>query len=525
MTRETKVIPRVLVFIVAYNAETTLSDVLRRIALPRHSCELEVLVIDDASRDRTFERGLEERLQHPYPITVLRNPVNQGYGGNQKIGYHYAIRNDFDAVVLLHGDGQYAPEVMGDILEPILTGEADAVFGSRMLVPKDARRGGMPLYKFLGNRILSSFQNRITGLGLSEYHSGYRAYSVEMLKKIPFEFNTNDFHFDTEIILQLASARARIREVPIPTYYGDEICHVNGIPYAWNVVKTTLAWRIHQMGIFSRIRYEVEDGRPRYDLKLGYPSSHTFALERIPDGSRVLEMVASEAAALAPLLKERSCTVFGVDVVPLKKGTGSFERFWCLDIDRDPLPEVVSSVDIILLLDVIEHLGDPEGFLLRLRRALGANSPRIIMTVPNVAFLPVRLMLLLGQFNYSRTGILDKTHRRLFTFSSFLRLLRETGYDVQRVRGVPAPFPKALGRNFLSRFLLAFNGIALSVLPGLFSYQIYAEAAAQPTLETLLESAQRHSAERAGDRAEKHVPGSRTQDEKRFSEEKKEKEL
>jgi glycosyltransferase involved in cell wall biosynthesis len=112
------------------------------------------------------------------------NPINQGYGGNQKIGYHYAIENDFDFVALLHGDGQYAPEVLQALVEPLRRGEADAVFGSRMLVPRDALRGGMPLYKYIGNRVLTRLQNSLLGTELSEFHSGYRVYAVSALKGI-----------------------------------------------------------------------------------------------------------------------------------------------------------------------------------------------------------------------------------------------------------------------------------------------------------------------------------------------------
>jgi glycosyltransferase involved in cell wall biosynthesis len=172
-----------------------------------------------------------------FPLGVLFNPINQGYGGNQKIGYHYALKNNFDFVALLHGDGQYAPEVLPELLKPLAQGAADAVFGSRMLIRGVALKGGMPRYKFVGNKILTWCQNRLLRTAFSEFHSGYRVYSTAALKKIPFDRNTNDFHFDTEIIIQLVIAGMRVRELPIPTHYGDEICHVNGIHYAWNVIK------------------------------------------------------------------------------------------------------------------------------------------------------------------------------------------------------------------------------------------------------------------------------------------------
>src|SRR5271165_4725615 len=150
--------PKVLVFIVAYNAEKTIAEVVRRIpASLLDTYEVDVLIIDDSSRDATFDRGhsISKDDTIPFRLTVLFNPVNQGYGGNQKIGYRYAIENGYDLVALLHGDGQYAPESLPDLLEPFQNGDVAAVFGSRMLIPGGARQGGMPLYKFAGNKILT----------------------------------------------------------------------------------------------------------------------------------------------------------------------------------------------------------------------------------------------------------------------------------------------------------------------------------------------------------------------------------
>lgn len=132
---------RLLIFVVAYEAESTLEKVLERVPDSVFDHDTEILVIDDSSADRTFEIGWHSSRASRHRITVLRNPENQGYGGNQKIGYRYAIRHGFDAVVLLHGDGQYAPECTPKLIAPLLDGSADAVLGSRMLVPGVARRG------------------------------------------------------------------------------------------------------------------------------------------------------------------------------------------------------------------------------------------------------------------------------------------------------------------------------------------------------------------------------------------------
>jgi glycosyltransferase involved in cell wall biosynthesis len=244
--------PRVLVFIVAYNAEKTIAKVLFRIpASLLDTYEVDILIIDDSSRDATFERGLNASKDSalPFGVTVLYNPVNQGYGGNQKIGYRYAIEHGYDFVALIHGDGQYAPECLPDLLEPLRLGEADAVFGSRMMTPTGALKGGMPLYKFAGNKILTWLENKLLKSNLSEFHSGYRIYSTRALASIPFDRNSNAFHFDTEIIIQFLIARLRIKELPIPTYYGDEICHVNGMKYAADVVVAALKARLQDAGV------------------------------------------------------------------------------------------------------------------------------------------------------------------------------------------------------------------------------------------------------------------------------------
>jgi glycosyltransferase involved in cell wall biosynthesis len=495
--------PRVLVFVVAYNAERTLGSVLSRIpAKLSEDYEVEILAIDDASRDRTFEIGHQIKMADSlcFPLRVLFNPINQGYGGNQKIGYHYAIENDFDFVALVHGDGQYAPEALPDLLKPLAAGGADAVFGSRMLSRGAALKGGMPLYKYAGNKILTWCQNRLLGTDFSEFHSGYRIYSVAALKRIPFDRNTDDFHFDTEIIIQLLIAGMRVREVPIPTYYGDEICHVNGIQYAWNVIKATLLSRIHEWNIFYDSKFDCSPEREtnvRYKLKIGYNSPHTAALCLIPAGAKVLDLGCAGGYMSALLEKERGCESTGVDKFPLGSDV-KLSRFVEHDLNAG-IPDVnIAEYDYVLLLDVIEHLNVPEVFFDRLREAMKqCTKTQLIISTPNVGFFIVRLMLLVGQFNYGRRGILDMTHTRLFTFASLRHLLEQRGFQITCSRGIPAPYPVALGDNRVSRFLLAFNDLMLRLFPSWFSYQMLVVATPRPSLELLLKTAIDESATRA----------------------------
>ena len=232
--------PKIGIFIIAYNAVNHLIKTINRVPAETYAQVEEIFVIDDCSKDDTYMAALGyKHTENIEKLTVHRNEKNQGYGGNQKVGYQYAIDRGLDIVALVHGDGQYAPEALPLLLEPLVKGEADMVFGSRMSEPGRALKGGMPLYKYAGNRILTYAQNKLSGMNLSEYHSGYRLYSVAALKQIPFQSFTNNWHFDTQIILALAERNMRIKELPIPTYYGDEICHVNGIPYAAHCLLTS----------------------------------------------------------------------------------------------------------------------------------------------------------------------------------------------------------------------------------------------------------------------------------------------
>lgn len=490
-------VPRVLIFIVAYNAESTIEKVLTRIPQSLKQYHTEVLIIDDASADQTYERAEQARRDGliDYPITVLRNPVNQRYGGNQKLGYHYAIENGFDVVALVHGDGQYAPEALPELLKPIIKGQADAVFGSRMMTLTGAIKGGMPLYKYVGNRILTCFQNTLLKSNLSEFHSGYRLYAVPALKKIPFELNNDDFHFDTEIIIQLLFAGLRIKELPIPTYYGDEICRVNGMKYAWDVVKATTTARLQAFHLMYRRNFDVHPdngGNNFYLPKLDFISPHTEALKLIEDNKTVVD-VGCASGYLALPLKRKNCKVVGLDLYPARDGS-DFDEFVMHDLDSPEFPLDLDGKDYVLMLDVIEHVKNPEAFAESLHKACASNwNVKLVISTGNIGFIIPRLMHMFGQFNYGKKGILDLTHTRLFTFDSLRRLLQESGFVVLSECGIPAPFPHAASNRKLADFLLNVNVQLIKMWKELFSYQIFVVVKPKPSLTSLLKDAVDHS--------------------------------
>lgn len=474
---------RLLIFIVAYNAQTTIEKVLSRIPASLHSDNVEVLIIDDFSKDDTFRNGLRYQQRHSaFKITVLRTPENQGYGGNQKLGYRYAIDNGFDVVALVHGDGQYAPEKLPELIRPFLNDEADAVFGSRMIDKRAARQGGMPAYKWIGNQILTAFQNRMLGTTLSEFHTGYRLYSTAALAQVPFEKNTNDFHFDTEIIIQFVLRKLRIAELPIPTFYGDEICHVNGMKYAWDVFKSTLKARLCGIHLFYDRKFDVNPEPARHSDKLGFPSSQTFAVESCGAGRKVLQLGLGHANVAAEL-EARDCRVTAIDFAANELASASEAIY---SAATPSLPADIAGYDQILLMDLIEHLHDPENFMETLRSKTAGRRPEVLITSANVAFFVTRFMLALGQFNYSRKGILGLGHRRLFTFKSLRALLEQAGYEILETRGVPAPFPLAVRSKFCSNLLLKINQGLLKISKTLFAYQICFRARALPDSRHLL---------------------------------------
>lgn len=320
---------------------------------------------------------------------------------------------------------------------------------------------------------------------------------MKALAKVPFERDTNDFHFDTEIIIQFLRAGLRIRELPIPTYYGDEICHVNGIKYALNVIKASLLVRAQDLGIFYERKFDVSSrsqDSPRYQAKFGYESPHTLALERVRSGSTVLD-IGCASGYVSQALRAKGCRVTGVDRFPLAD-TVSVDEFIEHDLDR-PLPVDAGPFSYVLLLDVIEHLHSPEEFVESLRTSRRrASNTTVIVSTGNIAFIITRLMLLLGFFNYGARGILDLTHSRLFTFSSLKHLFEQAGYRIDEIRGVPAPFPLALGSTILARVLLTLNKFLIRISKTLFSYQIFMVARPLPSIEWLLEDAREASKQR-----------------------------
>jgi glycosyltransferase involved in cell wall biosynthesis len=461
---------KVALFIVAYNAEKHIGDTLSRIPEWCRPLFAEIYVIDDSSKDDTFSESVEagKRLGLKN-LSVMRTPGNQGYGGNQKIGYMYAMDQGHDIVILLHGDGQYPPERIPDIVAGYADPRVDAVFGSRMINRTDALRGGMPLYKWVGNQVLTSIENTILGTDLSEFHSGYRSYRVRALGSVPFHLNNDGFHFDTDIIIQLTLNGSPILEVPMPTHYGDEKCHVNGMNYAWNCIKSAGKSRLHRAGIFFQPNFEITEGEVRnYQLKSAKTSLHAFVL-RLPwkSGERIADLGANDAL-LSRKIAERGPRVTAADMNIPDQVDGV--RTVRVDLNEE-FDGVLGrdTYDKIIALDIIEHLHSPEQAAEKMHRMLRTDG-LLLASTANIGYVIMRLTHLFGWFNYGKKGILDRTHHRLFTIKSFRRLLENSGFSVIRIRGFGPPIVDAFGDTFFWRTIDRICAALANAWPALFAF-------------------------------------------------------
>jgi glycosyltransferase involved in cell wall biosynthesis len=241
---------KVIVVMPAWNAARTLEETYG--AIPPDWVD-EVILVDDKSSDDTVD--VARRL----PLHVIWHPHNVGYGGNQKTCYLEALQRGADAIVMLHPDGQYEPTLIPRLVEPILRGEADLVLGSRLAEPGAALAGGMPRWKYVVNRVLTTIENRVMGTELTEAHTGYRAYSRELLLHVPFLRNALDFSFDSEMLLQTVHFGYRIKEVPARSRYFDDASSVGvgaGTIYGLKTLLACGRLALHRAGVWRSRKFQ-----------------------------------------------------------------------------------------------------------------------------------------------------------------------------------------------------------------------------------------------------------------------------
>lgn len=243
---------KIIAVLPAYNASKTLQMTFD--AIPQDIVD-DVILVDDASKDNTTE------VASVLGIKTLVHSKNRGYGGNQKTCYREALKLGADVAVMVHPDFQYDPKFIPELVRPIAEGKMDAVFGSRMLVRRNALKGGMPYWKFIANILLTKLENLVLGMNLTEYHSGFRAYSKKVLETLPLELNSDDFVFDTEIIVQMKISKFSIKEIPISTRYFPDASMIGlwrSTQYGFGILYVLLKYVLYKLHLKNYKQFSLK---------------------------------------------------------------------------------------------------------------------------------------------------------------------------------------------------------------------------------------------------------------------------
>ncbi len=250
MDKETR--KKIAVVMPAYNVASILPKTLSEL----HADQIdEIIVVDDGSVDNTAE------VAKDLGLTVVSHPKNRGYGGAQKTGYKTAIEKEADIIVMVHGDNQYDPSLTPKFIAKIRDEGYDVVTGTRMILG-DALKKGMPMWKYLPNRLLTHLENFVFGTDISDYHNGFRAYSANFLKMVPLDLLSEKFDFDTDIIVQAAIRKCRIAEIPNPTRYEDEnqqMPFYKGVIYGLSILGTVTKYIMHKIGLKNKLFMKAEE--------------------------------------------------------------------------------------------------------------------------------------------------------------------------------------------------------------------------------------------------------------------------
>ena len=421
--------------------------------------------------DGAFSEGISQgNSQGNSRSRWLRVGAEQGLAQRRKLGFRYAVDSGFDRVLVLDRACEWSAEQVWSLSELMRESEADL-----LSVPTGA--GGW-LWGGLSHRLSRSLREGDEG-GLC-YPMSVVACSRRLLSRVPFEVNSEGELFDAELFLQACYVGLAVRALP-----AEALAKLPVTPTrqsgGWSALAALVQFRLHQQGMFCSLKYR--DLAPlRYQDKTGVLySSHEMALRKVQQWlpQRLLDI------GCGPGFVANRCAQMGVKVTGLdllEPLPGMVSEFHKADLNSGKLPVNPWDFDMILLLDVIEHLHEPERFLLGIRHAAevgqgsGASGegaqrePVLVLSTPNVAFATIRLNLLLGRFNYAERGILDISHCRLFTRSSLRTTLEDCGYVVESIEPVPVPF-EAVVRSRLGRALGAFSAWLAWCWPTLFAFQ------------------------------------------------------
>jgi SAM-dependent methyltransferase len=464
--------PRFLVFVNAYTDPDGLEKTLGRIPVEILPLIEEIATFHNFPKDPSTElfRRIQESAVRD-KLKFYRNPRPYDYGDNLKNCFDYAIKKEFDYVVILRGDLGYDPKYLRSFLSTALESNAAAVIGQRIVSQEAAPRTWLDRFKWAANRVLSRIEEFALRMGLKDYHCGYRLLSTDVLKRVPYHLNAGDYLFDLQLLIQIRCLGIEITTVPVADFHDSYMRLGTMISYALRTAGTAIGYRLHQLHLLRRGNYFVDLGE-RYSLKRNRHSSHMQILDTLETGSTVLDLGCGRSL-LAGEYAKRGITVIGVDSLPEDEVSPFLQTYVRHDLE-EPLDLPFGRIfDYVILSDVIEHIKDRDSVMASLRRSLKPGG-RLVISTGNVAIWFYRVSLLLGRFEYGPRGILDRTHVHLYTLDSFERFVQQNGYRLLEKGYTPIPFElvfRSTGRSATVETITRWYYKLCLVWPRLMAYQ------------------------------------------------------
>lgn len=474
------------------------SDAVPLQSTPRRVCE-QIDVCGDTvhalliSTQSLHDNGSGDGHCGPCPVpnvTCLCVSPGMGLGQVQKIGLHTALDQGHDLVIVCRASQRLTTDVLQRIVEKCQETDADVVL-TQPVVPTPTPASSA------STRFLAWCHRCLTGIDCHSASHEYRAYTARFLRSVPFEINTDGDSFDLELLLQAHYIGGRVVTMDMPSLGTAPTPRswINSLSQVMGEIAVEFQYRCHCSGMLCSLKYRDLSPLKYRDKTTHLYSSHTMALDIVRKlHPRTILDIGCGAGFVAKCCESMGAQVTGLDQHrPLPNMMSDFK---VADLEAGSLPLSPTAFDLILMLDIVEHLAEPERFLLAMREETGTASPAspapaVIISTPNVAFVTVRLGLLVGRFNYAERGILDIAHKRLFTKGSLLRMLRDCGYAVETVRPVGVPFESVIGGR-LGRMLGRICQLAAWLWSDLFAFQFLVTCRPLPSARHILQVAQRN---------------------------------
>ncbi|MBW2386234.1 MAG: methyltransferase domain-containing protein [Deltaproteobacteria bacterium] len=428
-----------------------------------------VVVMLDLPGQAGLAGSMHPRTGRSFDLRVHHPPRTSSFGAARKEAFESAHREGLDHVIVMRADGLHPPERLPELVLEALRRPRELVL---------ATRGGEagPSGATLLHRAMTAAQNRILGLELSDYHTSFRVYPCDALDRIPYQLDSDGTPFDAEIIIQFRTLGVPIRELPALGGRRGDGSGNDSLQHGLGACAAAIGSRLHQIHITRDGRYLV-DHYIHYTLKLSDTSSHMQIVSAIRPGSLALDLGCSQGLLAEPLL-EKNVRVVGVDAGPGRRLADALAEYHQGDLEEPLEIPHEREFDYVICADVIEHLRNRAQLLRSARRYLKEDG-RLIISTGNVALWFYRLSLLVGRFEYGPRGVLDETHVRLFTGTTFRREVEKAGFRILKQRVTALPFEvvfQSTGRSpTLRRLASAYHALA-RLWPSMFAYQYVLEA-------------------------------------------------